>query len=463
MITHGPKGEGRSVVLHYLPNHNNEKEMLERIGIKAIGDLFSDVPEHLRSKELGLPPAMSEVELLRETEELMGSSRSGNDMLMFLGGGFYDHFIPTVVDNVTSRSELYTSYTPYQPEMSQGILQALFEYQSLMSDLLGIDVVNTSMYDQQTAIGEAILMANRINHRNTFLIPEHISRDKECVIANYILGSGIELVKVPFQNGVMDLGALEGLLGPEVSGLYIENPNILGMFDPGALKVRSMLDPKMVLVVGVNPMTLSIATPPGSYGADIVVGDVQPLGVPMSYGGPSAGIFGTSIQHVRKMPGRLIGATKDDMGRRAFCMTLSTREQHIRRDRATSNICTNEALTSIRAAAYLASLGKEGFRSLGIQLASRGKHLSERIDSLEGFTAPAFPGHFFNEFPVRSDVDVCALLDECESRGVLAGININNDIPSLENIFTVATTEMHTSRDYDELLKVLKSSREAIL
>ncbi len=436
--------------------------MLAKMGLNSIDDLFQDIPEHLRVKELDLPPPMSEVEVLREADSLMKASKGGGDMLMFLGGGFYDHFVPTIVDNVVSRSELYTSYTPYQPEMSQGILQALFEYQSLISDLVQMEAVNTSMYDLPTAIGESILMSNRINHRNVFLIPELITKDKECVIRNYILGSKIELRKVPFKKGAMDLEALKGMLGPEVSGVYLENPNMLGMFDPGATKVRGTLDPKMVYVVGVNPTTLGIAKPPGAYGADIVVGEAQPLGIHLSYGGPSTGIFATTMPHVRKMPGRIIGASKDELGRRAFCMTLSTREQHIRRDRATSNICTNEALTSIMAAAYLASLGKNGFRSLGIQLASRGRHLAERINELEGFTAPAFNGHFFNEFPVMTDVDVCALLDELEKKGVLAGIDLSAEVPSLKNMFTVATTEMHTSKDYDKLIEVLKAAREVV-
>lgn len=449
-------------ILHYLPNHTNEKEMLERMGLKTIDDLFQDIPEHLRVRELDLPPPMSELEVIREADSLMNASKGGGDMLMFLGGGLYDHFTPTIVDNVISRSELYTSYTPYQPEMSQGILQALFEYQSLMADLVQMDAVNTSMYDLPTAIGEAILMANRINHRNVFLIPELITKDKECVIRNYLLGTKMELRKVPFKEGVMDLDALKDMLGPEVSGVYIENPNMLGLFDPGASKVRSLLDPKIVYVVGVNPTSLSIARPPGSYGADIVVGEAQPLGIHLSYGGPTTGIFATTMQHVRKMPGRIIGASKDELGRRAFCMTLSTREQHIRRDRATSNICTNEALTSIMAAAYLASMGKNGFRSLGIQLASRGKHLAERINELEGFTAPAYKGHFFNEFAVRTDVDVCALLSECERRGILAGINVSSEVPSLKDIFTVSTTEMHTSKDYDKLIEGLKAAREVV-
>ena len=450
--------------MHYLPNHSNEKEMLERMGLSSVEDLFSDIPEAMRVKKLNLPPGASELEVTREADELMSMSKGGGDMPMFLGGGFYDHFIPTIVDNVMSRSELYTSYTPYQPEMSQGILQALFEYQSLMSDLLHMDAVNTSMYDLPTSIGEAILMSNRINHKPLFLIPEYITHDKLCVIENYISGSGIKLEKVPFlkDRGIMDLDALKGMLNDQVSGVYIETPNLTGMFDPGALQIREILDPRQTYVVGVNPMSMSVQKAPGDYGADIVVGEAQPIGIPMSYGGPSTGIFATTMKHVRKMPGRIIGASKDTEGRRAFCMTLSTREQHIRRDRATSNICTNEALTSISAAAYLSALGKTGFRQLGIQLASRSRYLAERINELEGFTAPAFEGHFFNEFPVRVDTDVCGLLGAAEEKGVLAGINLTDEVDSLGGIFTVATTEMHTQRDYDKLVETLKLAREVI-
>jgi glycine dehydrogenase subunit 1 len=448
--------------MHYLPNDTVEKEMLQKMGLSSIEDLFDDIPEALRARGLDIPPAMSEIEVLREVDDMMSSSKGAGDMLMFLGGGFYDHFTPSAVDNVMSRSELYTSYTPYQPEMSQGILQAMFEYQSMMSDLLGMDVVNTSMYDHSTAIGEAILMANRMNHRNVFLLPEMITSDKLCVIENYTKGSNIELRKVPFKNGIMDLDSLKDVLTDEVSGVYVENPNLLGLFDMGAMRIKEMMDNKQVLVVGVNPMSMSIVVPPGHYGADIVVGDAQPLGIHMSYGGPSVGIFATTMKAVRKMPGRIIGATKDADGRRAFAMTLSTREQHIRRERATSNICTNEALTSITAAAYLASLGKTGFKELGVQLASRARYLAGLVNELEGFTAPAFQGHFFNEFPVKVDVGVCGFLEACERKGVLAGINVSDDIDSLENVFTISTTEMHTQKDYETLIQVLKEAREVV-
>ncbi len=448
--------------MHYLPNHTSEAEMLKKMGLSSIEDLFDDIPEALKANDLELPPGMSELEVLRDANRMMSKSKGAGDMLMFLGGGFYDHFVPTAVENVMSRSELYTSYTPYQPEMSQGILQALFEYQSLIAELVGLDAVNSSMYDLPTAIGEGILMANRMNHKDVFLLPQLITRDKLCVIDNYTKGSGIKLEMVPFKDGKMDLEALKELLSDNVSGVYIENPNILGLFDEGAMTIKSMMGPKQVLMVGINPMTLSIAKPPGEYGADIVVGDAQPLGIPMSFGGPSVGIFATDMKNVRKMPGRIIGATKDSEGRRAFAMTLSTREQHIRRERATSNICTNEALTSIMAASYLATLGKNGMNELGVQLASRGSYLSGRINELEGFTAPAYTGKFFNEFPVKIDVDVCMFLNKCEEKGILAGINVSAEADTLENIFTVATTEMHTSKDYEKLLEVLKEAREVL-
>jgi glycine dehydrogenase subunit 1 len=437
--------------------------MLKRMGLSSVEDLFDDIPEGLRINGLDILPGMSELEVLREADKIMKNSKGAGDMPMFLGGGFYDHFIPTAVDNVVSRSELYTSYTPYQPEMSQGILQALFEYQSLMAELVGLDAVNSSMYDLPTSIGEGILMSNRINHRDVFLIPEMMTRDKLCVIENYTKGAGIILKKVPYRDGKMDLDALKEMLNEDVSGVYIENPNMLGLFDEGSMRIKEMMDKRQILIVGTNPMTLSIAKPPGDYGADIVVGDAQPLGIHMSYGGPSVGIFATSMKNVRKMPGRIIGATKDSEGRRAFAMTLSTREQHIRRERATSNICTNEALTSIVTAAYMAALGRGGMKELGIQLGSRGRYLARRVNELEGFTAPAFQGSFFNEIPVRTDVDPCSLLKACEERGILAGINVSEEVDTLENIFTITTTEMHTNEDYEKLLDILKNAREAVM
>ena len=451
--------------MHYIPNDSLEEDILKRMGLSSIDDLFSDIPESLRLKELNIPDGLSELEVMREFNEMMDGSICSSSILSFLGGGCYDHYIPALSGHILSRSELYTSYTPYQPELSQGMLQSLFEYQSLMGDLLEMDAVNSSMYDWATAISESVLMSARVSRKKIFLIPEMMSRDKVCVVENYVKGAKIEIQRIPFnrKKGTVDEAQLEKMITPDIAGVYLENPNMMGLFEPVITRVKDMLGPRQMLVVGINPLSLGMVSPPGRYGADIVVGDAQPVGLHMNYGGPTAGIFASTMDIVRKMPGRIIGLTKDNEGNMAFCMTLSTREQHIRRERATSNICTNEALSAISVAIHLATLGKNGMKELSLQVASRARHLSERIDHLEGFTSPAYKGHFFNEFPVRCDVDVQALLDEGKKREVLIGINMCPEIECMDKIFTISTTEMHTMEDYDILLKVLKESREVLL
>lgn len=451
--------------MHYIPNDSLEEDILKKMGLSSIDDLFSDIPESLRLKCLKLPEGRSELEVMREFNEMMDGSTCSSGILSFLGGGCYDHYIPALSGHILSRSELYTSYTPYQPELSQGMLQSLFEYQSLMSDLLEMDAVNSSMYDWATAISESVLMSARVSRKKIFLIPELMSRDKICVVENYVKGAGIEIQKIPFNSGsgTIDEGELKRMITPEIAGIYIENPNMMGLFEPVVTRVKEMLGPRQMLVVGINPLSLGVVSPPGKYGADIVVGDAQPVGLHMNYGGPTAGIFASTMDIVRKMPGRIIGLTRDKEGNRAFCMTLSTREQHIRRERATSNICTNEALSAISVAIHLATLGKNGLRELSLQVASRARYLAERIDGLEGFTAPAYGEHFFNEFPVRCDVDIQALVDEGKRRGILIGINMCPEIECTDEILTISTTEMHTMEDYDILLKVLRESREVLL
>ncbi|MCK5772625.1 MAG: aminomethyl-transferring glycine dehydrogenase subunit GcvPA [Thermoplasmata archaeon] len=450
--------------MHYIPNDSLEEDILKRMGLSSIDDLFSDIPESLRLKRLNIPEGISELEVMREFNEMMNGSTCSSSILSFLGGGCYDHYIPALSGHILSRSELYTSYTPYQPELSQGMLQSLFEYQSLMGDLLKMDAVNSSMYDWATAISESVLMSARVSRKKIFLLPEIISRDKIGVVENYVRGANIDIKRIPFnrETGTTDETELERMITPDIAGVYLENPNMMGLFEPVITRVKSLLGPRQMLVVGINPLSLGMVSPPGSYGADIVVGDAQPVGLHMNYGGPTAGIFASTMDIVRKMPGRIIGLTKDAEGNMAFCMTLSTREQHIRRERATSNICTNEALSAISVAIHLATLGKNGLRELSIQVASRARNLAERIDLLEGFDAPAYGGHFFNEFPVRCDVDVQSLLDEGKKRGVLIGINMCPEIECTDKIFTISTTEMHTMEDYDQLLKILKESREVL-
>jgi glycine dehydrogenase subunit 1 len=360
---------------------------------------------------------------------------------------------------ILSRSEFYTSYTPYQPELSQGMLQALWEYQSLICELTGMDAANTSMYDASTALGEAARMASRIRPGSVFLVPRALRHHRRSVLRNYLIGTGVEVRGVDYdrETGTLDLGKLKEALSPEVCGVYVENPNFLGRFEEQVGEIRGMTD--AVLVVGVNPIAQAIVRPPADFGADIVIGEGQALGAPANFGGPLLGIFACRQEHVRKMPGRVIGLTRDANDHRAFCMTLQTREQHIRREKAMSNICTNESLLAVAAASYLSILGSNGLRRLAADNIRRAKDLASRIDRIEGFTAPLFPGAHFNEFVVRFRLGYDLVHRELLQRGIHGGLALERQLPELRDAALFATTERHSGEDVDRLIAALESIR----
>ncbi|MCD6110483.1 MAG: aminomethyl-transferring glycine dehydrogenase subunit GcvPA [Thermoplasmata archaeon] len=445
--------------MHYIPNANLVREMLESMGFEEVEELFSDIPEKVLVDSLNLPEGLSEYEVEREALRRLSRDSFNPSTPIFLGAGIYHHYVPPVVDFVTSRVEFLTSYTPYQPEISQGSLQAMFEYQSMMASLTGMEVVNSSMYDGSTALGEALLMAKRITGRGLFLLPEALFWEKRSVAENYARWQGIELKGVPYLEGegTLDLDALQEMLTEDVGGLYVESPNFFGVFEESLPELKEILGERRVLIVGADPLSLAIQEPPGSFGADIVIGEGQRLGLPPNYGGPLLGVFATRKRHVRKMPGRLIGVTVDSKGGRAFTMTLQTREQHIRRARATSNICSNEALAAITAAAYMAALGSRGLKELALQVASRARWLAERIDALPGFTAPKMGRYFFGEFTVGAPADARGVLRRAWERdGVVAGLPLGDHFPPLKDTFLISTTEVHTEEDYRRLLKALE-------
>jgi glycine dehydrogenase subunit 1 len=435
-------------------------EMLQYLRIKSVDELFRDVPSDMRTDGLRIPDGLSELELRREMEAMMAVNRTASDMPTFLGGGVYNHFIPSAVRAIASRSEFVTSYTPYQPEISQGMLQALFEYQSFMAELLAMDVVNSSMYDASTSLGEAILMSHRITGGGRFLLSRAISPEKKAVARTYARGADISLDEVAYDpvTGSVDLEDLRGKLTPDVTGFYYETPNYLGPFETRAKEIREMLGTR-TLVVGVNPMALALIRPPGEFGADIVIGDGQVFGVPMSLGGPMIGIFGCRSEHVRRMPGRLIGMTVDAEGRRAYCMTLQTREQNIRRSKATSNICTNEALLGVAVAAYLSVVGRSGLRRIAATNVENMVSLAERISGMDGFKAPHFNSAHFNEFVVKSEKDPAIIHSHLLSNGVHGGHVLKTEFPELGNAALYATTEMHTKADHDMLIAALEALR----
>ena len=434
--------------------------MIAELGISSIDSLFEDIPQEVRIPGLKLPAGMSELELVREMERVLSVNQPASRWLSFLGAGVYHHFIPAAVKTVVSRSEFITSYTPYQPEISQGMLQAQFEYQSFMTELASVDYMNCSVYDVSTAIGEAILMSHRIARGKRFLMSRSVSPERKEVARLYAKGADIEIVEVAYapETGQVDISDLESKMSGDVIGFYFETPNFFGPLETGWKGIRDALGEK-TMVVGINPLALALVKPPGEMGADIVVGDAQVFGVPMSYGGPSIGIFGCKADHVRKMPGRLIGMTEDAEGRRSFCMTLQTREQHIRRSKATSNIRTNEALLAVAVAAHLAVLGRAGLRRIALRNLENMRSLSKRIDAIDGFDAPVFDAPHFNEFAVRSDVPAESVRKNLLDKRIHGGVSLDRWFPELRDCALYATTEMHSQTDHDRLLTALEGVR----
>ena len=434
-----------------------DRRMLDALGIGNVEELFTDIPGEVRIDDIPLPNGRSEMDVVRQVQSMLSDNLTADSAPCFLGGGYYHHFIPSAVNTIISRSEFITSYTPYQAEISQGMLQSLFEYQSYIAELTAMDAVNSSNYDWSTALGEAATMCHRILPKRTFLVPEAMSWDKRSVLKNYVSGAKLNVVEYSYDpfTGELDLDSIREKMTDDVCGIYAEVPNLFGIIDSQAPKLKGEF-PNVPLVVGVNPLSLALVKPPGEYGADIVIGEGQPLGLPMNVGGPSLGIFACRMEHVRKMPGRLIGMTKDQDGRRAFCMTLQTREQHIRRSKATSNICTNEALLAVAVSAYLGMTGSKGLRSVARINMKRTAELMERVDELEGFDAPVFSGAHFNEFVVKTPVRPEKLNKLLLRHGIIGGLPLQKHVPRLTDHMLLTATEMTSDEDMERLIAAFK-------
>ncbi|MBW3582943.1 MAG: aminomethyl-transferring glycine dehydrogenase subunit GcvPA [Euryarchaeota archaeon] len=439
-----------------VPNLRHTSRMLSDIGADSVDALFADIPKEVQIEGLRLATSMSEQAVLDRVHELAGKNRGPADgMPVFLGAGLKEHYVPSVVPALVGRSEFYTSYTPYQPEVSQGMLQGLFEYQSMVCALTGMDVANISQYDWATAIGEAALLAARAGKGTRFLVPEHLTPDKRSVLENYTSGAGITIESVPFDRatGTLDIGALETALGPDVVGLYVETPNLFGLWEPEAPRLKQLLTDRDagLLVVGADPLSLAVADGPGAYGADIVVGELAGYGTPIAYGGPLLGLFAVKEPLVRRMPGRVVGLSRDDRGNHAFTLTLQTREQHIRRERAMSNICTNETLLALAAAVYLGHLGGIGLTRLAEQNEARAHDLRRRLEELPSVRA-AFPGGHFDEFTLAFERPYKDIHDGLLERGVHGGYDLSGRFDGLGPAAVFATTEVHGDRDHDRLV-----------
>ena len=444
----------------FLPmTEQDEKEMLATIGISSIDELFEDIPEQVRFKgDYNIKQAKSEHELVKELSIMAGKNANLKTHPSFLGAGVYDHYIPVIVDHVISRSEFYTAYTPYQPEISQGELQAIFEFQTMICELTGMDVANSSMYDGGTALAEAAMLSCGQTRRKKVLVSSAIHPEYRDVLRTYAKGQYIEVVEVPTKNGLTDLEALQEALNDDVAAVIVQYPNFFGQIEPLKEIEPIVHKHKSLFVVSSNPLALGVLTPPGHFSADIVVGDAQPFGIPTSFGGPHCGFFAVTKKLMRKVPGRLVGQTTDEDGKRGFVLTLQAREQHIRRDKATSNICSNQALNALAASVAITALGKKGIKEMAMQNIQKAQYAKKAMQA-NGLEV-VFNGSQFNEFVVKLREPAKAANERLLQKGIIGGYDLGRDYPALANHMLVAVTELRTKAEIDDFVKELGDSHE---
>ncbi len=442
--------------MSYIPNTDADRAaMLSAIGKTSIDDLFADVPAGKRFPRLDLLPALSEIELRRYFQSVAEQNLDASHSLNFLGAGAYQHFIPAVINHLILRGEFYSAYTPYQPEVSQGTLTAIYEYQTLICQLTGMDVANASMYDGSTAAAEAALMAARLTHRDKIVVSSLVHPEYREVLATFTQGLGLPIVSVPpARSGVTDLDALRSSVDDQTACVIVQYPNFFGVVEDLAAAGEIAHARGALLIVDVDPIALGLLKPPGDFGADIVVGDGQAMGWGLNFGGPYLGLFVCRKEHMRQMPGRLVGKTVDSQGRRGFVLTLQAREQHIRREKATSNICTNEALMALAATVYLALMGKNGLQRAAQLCYHKAHYAAEQIAKLDGY-ALAFPRPFFKEFAVRTPRPVRAIDDSLLQRGIIGGYDLSRAYPDQPNTMLLCVTELHAKEDIDRLVAAL--------
>jgi glycine dehydrogenase subunit 1 len=446
-------GRNRETTMSYVLNTaDDQKEMLAKVGVGSVADLFANIPADLRLKRpLHVPPALTEIELQQHLETLAGMNQSASDAVCFLGGGSYDHFIPAVVDAVASRSEYYTAYTPYQAEASQGSLQAFFEYQTLICQLTGMDVANASLYDGGSAVAESVLMALSIHgKRSKVLIADSVHPEYRLTLNTYQANLSTEPVLLPTPDGFLDPDTLKKHLSDDTLCVVVQHPNFFGCLEEVEELAKLCHARGALFIVSFDPISLGLLKRPGQYGADIAVAEGQCLGNPMVFGGPYLGIMACREEFVRKMPGRLVGQTIDRNGRRCWVLTLQTREQHIRREKATSNICTNQGLFALRAAVYLAALGPQGLKETAALCLHKAHYLAERFTEIAGLKL-RFNRPFFKEFTVQAPGGVTDLMKRLLKDGYHAGLSLAGWYPPLANCFTTAVTEKRTRGEMDGL------------
>ena len=435
----------------------DREAMLAAIGVASVDELFADIPAAIRlDRPLDLPPAMAEAEVRRHLIQLAARNADVDRYTCFLGAGAYDHLIPAAVGQLVSRSEFYTSYTPYQPEITQGVLQATYEYQTMIAALTGMDLANASVYDGATALAEGALVACAHTGRDQVVIPATVHPEYRQVTSTYLRHQGLEVVEVPYRDGVTPLDELKARIGSRTAAVVVQQPNFFGGIEDAAAVAQLAHEAGALFIVAVaDPLTLGLLKPPGAAGADIAAGDGQALGNNLSFGGPHLGFLAVRQQLVRRIPGRIAGATVDRDGTRGFVLTLQTREQHIRREKATSNICTNQALNAIAAAVYLSLLGKQGVRDVAHQCLQKAHYLQRAMVALPGF-APAWDGPFFHEFMVRTTADPEELTQRLLDHQIIGGLPLGRFYPELADCMLWCVTESRTREEMDRLVTVLE-------
>ena len=436
----------------------DQRAMLDAIGVASIDDLFSLIPADLQlNRPLAIPPALTELELTQHMTKLAQQNRCAGDKVCFLGGGSYDHFVPAIVDVVGNRSEFYTSYTPYQPEASQGNLQVFFEYQTMITRLTGMDVSNASLYDGGSAATEAVLMAIHATGRSGRVVTARsVHPEYRQILETYLLNIGVELVTVGTPDGVIDPAELAAAIDKDTACVLVQHPNFFGCLEEVEAIGQIAHDAGAMFVVSVDPISLGLLKRPGEYGADIVVAEGQSLGTPMSYGGPYLGIMACREKFVRRMPGRIAGETVDRRGKRCFVLTLQTREQHIRREKATSNICTNQGLFAIRATVYLAAMGPKGMREVAELCLQKANYAANRLKKVAGLRRQFDDKPTFKEFVVLTPRDsVKEIVAEACEDGYFAGIPLQTWYPEFEDGLLITVTEKRTKAEIDALAACL--------
>jgi glycine dehydrogenase subunit 1 len=443
--------------LYLLNTPADQKAMLEKIGVGSIGELFKSIPSEYRlDRPLDIPPALTEIELQQHFADLCSQNRSADTAVCFLGGGSYDHFIPAAVDAISGRSEYYTAYTPYQAEASQGSLQAFFEYQTLVCQLTDMAVSNASLYEGGSAVAEAVLMAFGIHpKKHKVLVADTVHPEYRLTLTTYLANLDVQIETLTTTGGTVSPEALDRAIDDKTLCVIAQHPNFFGCLED-VEKLSAVTRAKGALfIVSVDPISLGLLKRPGQYGADIAVGEGQCLGNPMAYGGPYVGLMACREEYVRKIPGRLVGQTTDRNGKRCWVLTLQTREQHIRREKATSNICTNQGLFALRAAVYLTALGPQGLKETGDLCVRKSHYLAQELAKVKGVSMP-FKAPFFKEFVVNVPGDVDAVLASLLKEGYHAGLALGRWYPNLPNAVSIAVTEKRTKAEIDGLVNAFK-------